>query len=151
MNPNQARKTPKLKKIKLSERQKSLVIVGIIIVAFFAVMIGLYAFGYNNGYKTAEKKAQQAASKKSGMEDMLKAPNPFNTVSGKVVAVSKDKITIDSSKGERQELKLSANVKVTKKTQQLKVSDIKVDQTVVAFQSKQGDAQEVIRIVVRDK
>lgn len=149
MNLNQARKSSKLK-IHLSERQKSLVIVGVIIAVFFGVMIGLYTLGYNNGYRTAEKKAEEVAGKKSSMGDWLKAPNPFNTVSGKVVAINKDKITIDSSKGERQELKLSANVKVTKKTQQLKVSDIKVDQTVVAFQSNQGDAQEVLRIVIRD-
>lgn len=120
------------------------------IVAMFITGGILFVLGksiYDKGYSAGLEKGKKEATSAGLLSNIA---NPFQTVSGRVVEVKDDKITIVTMKGENKTVNISKSTKVTKKTTTLAVSDIKKDQKVTIFLQGKDANVTATRIVLSD-
>jgi flagellar basal body-associated protein FliL len=112
------------KKLQLSAGQKKLILIIIIILLGLGILGGVYELGYNKGFAKGEEKGKKDIQS-SNFAEYFTSNNPFKSVSGTVRSVSQDTLEVNSSKGEIVKIKITDKTKVTKKTDTLKVSDIR--------------------------
>lgn len=132
---------------KLTKKQKLIVLVIVIVVALAGILylIGnsIYNKGYNAGMQQGKKEATSAGL-------LSNISNPFQSVSGRVVEVKDDKITVVTTKGDNKTVKIDKSTKITKKTTILTQSDLKKDQKVTIFTQGKDKDITATRIVLRD-
>lgn len=125
----------------------------IILLSIVAVIITgglLYVLGksiYDKGYSAGLEKGKKEVTSAGLLSNIA---NPFQTVSGRVVEVKDDKITVVTVKGEKKTVNISKSTKVTKKTTTLATSDIKKDQKVTIFLQGKDANVTATRIVLSD-
>lgn len=142
--------TKKSKNRKLTPQQKKLVIIVLTILISVGLAAGAYKLGYDKGFTKGEEQGKKAA-RSAGFNNLFNSPNnPFRSVSGEVKSISNDKIEVNTNQGDVKTIKIIDTTKITKKTDTLKVSDVKTDQKVTIFTQGQENDLTATRIVVRD-
>lgn len=137
----------RIKKFTMTPLQKDVWTSTLLAIILVVGFISVYSFGYKEGYKYG---------------DINNSSDPFSNffnnstsgiapISGLIVDISNDKITIDSAKGERQELKITEKTKVTKKGETYSLSDVKKNQRVTVYTGGSNNSTEAIRIVISTK
>ena len=140
----------KTKKLRITSNQKKLLIILLTILIGIGLFAGAYKLGYDKGYTKGEEHGK-TTTRSSGLNDFFQNPaNPFRSVSGEIKSITADKIEVNSSQGEVKIIKITDKTKISKKTQTLKVADVKPEQKVTIFTQGEGDDLTATRIVVRD-
>jgi len=131
----------------VSKKQKKILIILVVLLLTVGLLIYIGNTIYNKGYSAGLKKGKKDATTSGLLNNIT---NPFQSVSGKVVELKNNKITVLTTKGEKKTIDLSKTVKVSKKTATLTVNDIKKDQKVTVFVQGKDDDITATRIVLRD-
>lgn len=141
----------KLSKKSISKDQKKLLIVLLAVVIVASAFLCTYKLAYNKGYKAGEAAGKKAAETNASKEtDIFKNfQSPFNTISGVVTELKGDTLKVDASNGEKKEIKLTDNTKITKGTETLKRDSLKKDVRVTIFTNGRDDNLTANRIVVK--
>lgn len=139
------------KKNRLTARQKKLALCLVAILLVAAGACGIYKLGYNKGHDAGYKTGKEAGEKSvKNSSDIFKSiQSPFNTLTGVVENIDGDNLTIDTSKGERQTVKLTDKTKITKKTDTLKRDALNKGTKVTIFTQGKDKDLSATRIVVR--
>ncbi len=145
---NSSRKV-KLQLPKLTNQQLKLLIAILATIAVCGLLLGIYKLGYNQGYKAGEEKGKQT-NRLDPLGLFRNGQNPLSVETGKVEEVKDDSIVLDTSRGERKEIKLTDKTKITKKTDTLSKSDLKAGLKVSIFTDGNKDQPAATRIVLRD-
>ena len=119
------------------------------IVAVLLILAGIYAIGYKVGDKSGYDRAK-SESNTSVAELFNNTPNPFNSISGKVDSVSSNSITVLTTKGDKQKVKVNDKTRISKNTDVLSIKDISKDTKVTVFTNGEKDNLTATRILVRD-
>lgn len=133
----------RIKNFVFTKKQQHLWIVLLAIFSLVLIGAGAYGYGYTNGHKRGK-----TAGERKSANPFNKFASPFKVQTGKITKIDGNKLTLHSSQGQVVEIKLTDKTKVTRKTDQLKTSDLAKDKKVTIFMSSTGD--EATRIVLRD-
>lgn len=144
---NQKGKKGKFRLPHFSNRQLTVIIAVLATILVLGLFLGTYKLGYNHGYKAGEEKGKQA-NRLDPLGLFRNGQNPLSVETGKLEEVKDDSIVLDTSRGERKEIKLTDKTKITKKTDTLSKSDLKAGMKVSVFLSG-GDEPTATRIVLR--
>lgn len=148
---NQKDKKGKFRLPHFSNRQLTVIIAVLATILVLGLFLGTYKLGYNHGYnhgyKAGEEKGKQA-NRLDPLGLFRNGQNPLSVETGKLEEVKDDSIVLDTSRGERKEIKLTDKTKITKKTDTLSKSDLKAGMKVSVFLSG-GDEPTATRIVLR--
>ncbi len=125
--------------------QKKFWYVFIIVVVALSLLGGMYMLGYSNGRNRAEERAKTT---RNALDVWRNGNNPFaNTITGKLHEIRNGSIVVDTNRGERKEVMLGNDTKITRKTESLRKDDLKTDMKVTVFVSSK-DHPTATRIVV---
>ncbi len=144
---NQKDKKGKFRLPHFSNRQLTVIIAVLATILVLGLFLGTYKLGYNKGYRAGEEKGKQA-NRLDPLGLFRNGQNPLSVETGKLEEVKDDSIVLDTSRGERKEVKLTDKTRITKKTDTLNKSDLKAGMKVSVFLSG-GDEPTATRIVLR--
>lgn len=144
---NQKDKKGKFRLPHFSNRQLTVIIAVLVTILVLGLFLGTYKLGYNKGYRAGEEKGKQA-NRLDPLGLFRNGQNPLSVETGKLEEVKDDSIVLDTSRGERKEVKLTDKTRITKKTDTLNKSDLKAGMKVSVFLSG-GDEPTATRIVLR--
>ena len=116
-------------------------------VVIVALLFGLHKVSYNSGYDAGLEEGKKSASLSNSFGNLQ---NPFQLVSGTVADINNDHITVDTSRGQKQSVKLTDETRITKKTENLSRDSIKKGTKVSVFTKGEQDDLTATRIVIRD-
>lgn len=128
---------------KKKNSQRVLVIIGAILVTV-GVLGGLFYAGYKTGEKNGREQAKKeaAANPFSGLADANRFLPKYK--SGEITSVSNNTVIIKTSDGKEEKVTVNDKTKVTRKTETLKLSDLKKGDKVTAFVSSDGTATRIV-------
>lgn len=122
--------------------------VGVVItVIVIALLYGLHKASYDSGYKAGLEEGKKSSSLSNSFGNLQ---NPFQLASGTVADINSDRITVDTSRGQKQTVKIDDQTQVTKKTVKLNIDSIKKGTKVSVFTKGDSDDLTATRIVIRD-
>lgn len=128
---------------KKKNTQKLLVVVAAILVTV-GVLSGLFYAGYKTGEKHGRDQAKKeaAANPFSGLADANRFLPKYK--SGEITSVSNNALVIKTSDGKEEKVTINDKTKVTRKTETLKLSDLKKGDKVTAFVGNDGTATRIV-------
>lgn len=142
------------KNIKLSSKQRKLIIGLLVIFLVVTSYACVYRYAHNKGYKDGYKSGELAGKKAnlSSPYDLFNKSlsSPLNIITGKVEKLEGQDLTINTNKGDVKTVKISKDTKILKKTDTLNPESLsKGVKVIIYLQSKNSDTNSVAsRIVI---
>lgn len=119
----------------------------LLILLFFVVVGSVYVIAYRHGFKNG--KINNDKSDNSSQTDSIQSI--LKSVSGTIRSIEGNTISVETTRKELKSFSINDKTKITKKTAELKPSDLKVGTQIVAFLNDDDEtSQMATRIVVRD-
>lgn len=128
--------------------KKKLLVVAVIL-AEFALLLAMFLLGYNIGQDVGKKQATVDQSLGAINNLFGSVANPSKSISGKVLDVKGDQITLETTSGEKKTTKITDETKITNKAKRMNASDIKNGQRAsIFFANSQENGEYASRIIV---
>lgn len=122
----------------------------ILIIAEVALVVAVFGVGYKIGQDVGRKDAAVAAGL-NGINSLLgNISNPFRSATGKTEAITKDSITIETTSGEKKTAKITANTKITRRSEVKAAEEIKKGMRVSVFFDESASEPTATRIVINE-
>lgn len=126
--------------------------VAAVILAEIALLIAVFLLGYNFGKDVGKKQAVVDESVGAISNLFGGIANPAQSTSGKVVSVNGSEITVETTTGEQETVKITGDTKITNKSKLITVNDIKAGgRASIFFDSTQEDGEFAARIIVNQE
>ncbi|MCA9342386.1 hypothetical protein KC950_00015 [Candidatus Saccharibacteria bacterium] len=126
--------------------------VAAVILAEIALLIAVFLLGYNFGKDVGKKQAVVDESVGAISNLFGGIANPAQSTSGKVVSVNGSEITVETTTGEQETVKITEDTKITNKSKLITVNDIKAGgRASIFFDSTQEDGEFAARIIVNQE
>ena len=136
-----------IKNFRFTPKEKRTWAIILIALSIVTILSGLYGFAYKAGYSKGKIAGKASAPNRNSLGNI---PSPFKSISGTVVNVNEDKLTILTVKNEKKIVKITDKTKATQKATSVNVAELKKDQKITVFIQGEGSETSATRIVLRD-